>query len=155
MALKADRREGMQDIRCYVNSVHERGGIISMVTPTGSGGYPGNPKNTAAYAASPSGAKPLGLLLHDVVLIDTNRQHENFYKGGFQARVGQKVAIDPRGRYTTNMIPSGVSPNGGDTAYLAASGLISNVQAPGAPAVGTWLTSKDQDGYAFISLNVI
>lgn len=152
--LKPDRIEFYHDLKWYFDTTAERGGIASIDT-AGSGGYPGDRNGVAKYAANPSGAKPLGMLLYDVVDYDTNRQHENWFKSGFQARKGQKVAIDRGGRYVTNMIPSGVNPAGGDNAYLAASGMISNVQATGAPLVGQWLTSKDQDGYAEVQLQLL
>lgn len=154
MALKPDRIEFYHDINWYFDAIAERGGIASVVT-AGSGGYPGDRRSVAAYAASPSGAKPVGILIHDVIDYDTNRQHENYYKAGHQDRIHTKSLVDRAGRYTTNMIPSGVSPAGGDDAYLAASGNISNVQASGAPRVGRWQTSKDQDGYASIQLELL
>jgi hypothetical protein len=155
--LKPDRREFKHDIEWYFGAVAERGGIASIAVggTQPSGGYPGDPNSMAAYAANPSGQVPLGILLYDVVSFDTNRQHENWYKSGFQARAGMKVAIDRSGRYTTNMIPSGVSPQAGQPAYLGPSGLITNVQATGAPAaVGVWLGAVDQDGYAKIQLTL-
>lgn len=135
----------------YVNTVCERGGIASVVT-YGSGGSPGQAQNVVAYAANPSGAVPVGILLQDFVTYDTNRQHENFYKAGFQNLVGRKGVLNNRGQWTTNMIPSGVYPSGNQAAYLAASGLISNAQASGAPRVGTWMTTMDADGYAKVHL---
>lgn len=154
MALKPDREEFFHDIKHYVDTVCERGGILSVST-AGSGGYPGDSNNVAAYAANPSGAKVVGILLQDVVDYDVNRQHENFDKGGFQARKGMKVLAAKGGWYTTNMIASGVNPSGGDPAYLAASGMISNTQATGAPKIGTFDTSKDQDGYAAVRINLV
>jgi hypothetical protein len=138
-------------------TIAERGGVASQ---TGSGPTSGDPGDTGcqiAYASDPTVAVPFGLLLYDVIKYDTNRQHENFYKSGFQARVGMKVAVDKRGEYQTNMIPSGVTNiSWGQPAYLAASGLISNVQASSvvnsitylAPQIGTWQSTIDSDGYA-------
>jgi hypothetical protein len=153
MGLKPDRREFNHDITWKFAAIAERGGIPSVVT-TGSGGYPGTPLNVAAYATNPSGVTPLGMLLDDVVSYDTNRQHENFYKSGFQSRIGMPVCIDRGGHYNTNMIPSGVTVVAPQPAYLAANGLISNVQATGAPRVGTWVSNQDQDGFAKIQINL-
>lgn len=154
MALKPDRREFFHDIEWNFDAAAERGGIASIKT-AGSGGHPGQALNVAAYQADPSGAKPLGILLHDVVSYDTNRQHENFQKGGFVARVGQPITIDRGGRYTTSMVATGVTVAGGDTAYLAASGKLSNVQATGAPRIGTFITAKDADGYAKVQIELL
>lgn len=142
-------------------TVAERGGVSSRLagtSPTSSS--PGDPGNQAAYAADPTIVTPIGMLLYDVVSYDTNRQHENWYKSGFQARAGMKVAHDKRGTYATNMIPSGVTNITADQpAFLAANGLVSNIQATSgvsgvnkAPQVGTWKSSQDSDGYAVIDL---
>jgi hypothetical protein len=153
--LKPDRFHDINKdvVDYFFNTVAERGGIASMVLPAGSGGYPGQVANSVAYAANPSGAVPVGLLLHDVVTYDTNRQHENLYKAGYQQLVGRKAHLSQGQWFTTNMIPSGVSPSGGQPAYLAGSGLVSNAQASGAPRVGTWKSSKDADGYAALRLD--
>lgn len=142
--------------------VVERGGVASRLSGTGpTTGYPGDVGNQVGYAADPTTASPYGLLLYDVWKLDTNRQHENFYKSGFIARVGQKVTHDRGGEYHTNMIPTGVTNiAAGQPAYLAANGLISNVQATTnggankAPQVGTWRSSQDADGYAVIGMNI-
>jgi hypothetical protein len=142
------------DLRWHVNTVAERGGILCVSTG-GSGGYPGDKSAVAAYKVDPSGGKPVGLLVQDVVDYDTNRQHENWQKGGFVARKGSKALVSTKGSWTTNMIVPGVSPAAGDTAYLGASGLITNVQATGAPKIGQFRTSKDADGYAAVRLNLL
>lgn len=154
MALQGDRREFYHDIEWKFDTVAEAGGFASINT-AGSGGYPGQSANVAKYAVDPSGAKVLGILLHDVVTYDTNRQHENFARGGFETRIGGKVAIDRAGRYTTNMVASGITPAAGDYAYLAANGKVSNVQATGAPKVGTFINTKDQDGYVKIQVELL
>jgi hypothetical protein len=154
MALKPDREEMFFDVNNYCNVVSEMGGIVSAVSPGGSGGYPGDKKNQVSYAANPSGAKPMGLLLQNVVDLDTNRLHENWEQAGFNALKGQKVTLAKDGWYTTNMIPTGVSPAMGDPAYLAASGMISNSQASGAPKVGQFQSAKDADGYARVRINL-
>lgn len=151
MALKPDRYERSTDIRWFMDAVAERGGVVSIKT-TGSGGYPGQTLNVAEYKADPSGAKPLGFLVQDVVDFDTNRQHENFFKGGYQQRKGTKVCLVTDGFLTTNMIIG--TPTAGADAFLAASGNISPTQATGAPKVGTFDTTKDQDGYAQVTIKL-
>ena len=154
MALKSDRRHFFTDIEWRFDAVAERGGI-AVIKTAGVGGYPGQSSNVAQYAANPSGAKPLGILTQDVVSYDTNRQAPNYEKSGYEALVDDKVCIDRGGRYTTNMIATGVTVAGGDPAYLAASGRVSNVQATGAPRIGTFVTGKDTDGYAKLQIELV
>lgn len=150
MALKPDREEFHHDIRWYMTTVAERGGIVCLQT-AGSGGYPGHANNKVVYAANPSGRYPIGLLLQDVVNDDLTRTHKNWYKDTVQ--VNSKVALMKDGWVTTDMIDSS-TPVGGEPAYLGASGLFSTTQATGAPKVGQFLTSKDQDGYAAVRINI-
>lgn len=156
MALKPDRKILHTDGFNYCNTVSEAGGIASAVSPGGSGGYPGNSKNVVSYSASAASAKPIGLLLQDVVSYDTNRQHENWEKAGDVALIGQKVVLLREGMVNTNMIATGISPAFGDPAYLSASGTISNVLPSGTSyaKVGQWQSSKDSDGYARLVLNI-
>lgn len=150
MALKPDREEFHHDIRWIMNTVAERGGIACVQT-AGSGGYPGNSKNTVVYAANPSGRYPIGLLLNDFVNNNLNRQHQNWYKE--EAQIGSHAVLMKDGWVTTNMI-DGSTPVGGEPAYLGASGKFSTTQATGAPKVGQFLTAKDQDGYAAVRIQL-
>lgn len=143
MALKPDREEFYYDIRYYMDEVAERGGIVSLQT-AGSGGYPGDNNNVVTYAANPAGRTPVGLLLYDVVDYDPTRSHGNPYR--MQVLKNSKVAITKSGWGTTNMIASGINPLGGEPGYLGPSGLITT--AAGTARVGTFLTAKDQDGFA-------
>jgi hypothetical protein len=151
MALKPDREEFHYDISWYMDTPAERGGVVCVQT-AGSGGYPGNAYNVVTYAANPSGRNPIGVLLYDVVNYDPSRQHGNPYR--MQVLVGYKVALIKDGHVTTNMIDSGSSPVGGETAYLGASGLFSLTQATGAKPVGQFLGSKDQDGFAKVRIEI-
>jgi hypothetical protein len=150
MALKPDREEFHHDIRWYMGSVAERGGVVCLQTAD-SGGYPGAAKNTVVYAANPSGRHPIGLLLQDVVNNDLSRTHPNWYRD--QVQINSKVALMKDGWVTTNMVDSS-TPVGGEAAYLGASGLFSTTQATGAPKVGQFLTSKDQDGYVAVRVQL-
>jgi hypothetical protein len=42
----------------------------------------------------------------------------------------------------------------GDTAYVAANGNLSNVQAAGASSVGTFLSRKDAEGFVKVDINI-
>lgn len=152
MALKPDRIEDPfgHDINFYMDEVAERGGVV-VLQSAGSGGYPGNPNAVCTYAANPSGRYPLGMLLCDVVNLDTSKYHVNWYKE--QALKNGKVILARRGQFTTNMIVPGSTPVGGETAYLGASGLLTT--SAGGPAVGQFRGSKDQDGYACVFIDLI
>lgn len=149
MALKGQREEFHHDIRWYMNEVAERGGI-AVVSTAGSGGRVGDPNAVVTYAANPSGKLPVGLLLCDMVSLDLSRYHINFNRE--QVPLGYKVVTMKDGWATTNMLTGTVT--AGTTAYLAASGLISSDQAAGAPKVGQFLSSKDEDGYAAVRIEL-
>ena len=66
MALKPDRIENQTDISFFMNTTAERGGVASVVTG-GVGASMDDADAVVAYAAVASGAKPVGVLLNDVV----------------------------------------------------------------------------------------
>lgn len=154
MALKPDRDEMHFDIRWYCNTACDSGGIASVVSG-GTGGYPGHKNAVVAYAANPTGAKPIGVLLESVVDLNTNRQHENWEKFGFEAQKGSKVTLIKDGFVTTNMLVASLTPAAGDPAYLGASGLITNTFTSGVPKIGQFLSAKDSDGYASVRINIV
>jgi hypothetical protein len=151
MALKPDRHEFQQDISFFCNSVTERG--VVLVFSTGGSGVALD--DTAAVVTLPganaSGNKPAGLLLNDVVNNDLTRVHPNYWKN--QMQVGGKVTLLKKGWVVTNMILPGVTPVVGDTAYVAASGRLTNSPALGGVACGKFLSAKDQTGYAKVEVN--
>lgn len=148
MALKGDRFEGIHDIKHFMNEVAEKGGIACLST-AGSGAALDQSANLVTYAASPSGKVPVGVLLNDMVNKDLTRTHINQHKNEVQK--GGKVTLLKEGYVTTNMIYPNQSPAGGDPAYVAGSGFISNVASPSQVRwIGEFETSKDEDGYATI-----
>ena len=149
MALKGDRNELDTEVTYFMNETASRGVIVSVSTQ-GSGAAMDSSSAVATVAASASGAAALGVLLNDVVNIDQTRQHLNWHKDEVQQ--GGKVTILSKGFVVTDKISG--TPTAGQTAYLAASGLISATQAAGAPAVGRFLSTKDADGYAKVSVNL-
>jgi len=111
--------------------------------------------NTVDYVADPSGAVPVGMLLEDII----NETNMGFDEPRLRPRDGQDVSFPGRkvtlvreGWLVTNRVMN--TPAAGDTAYLAASGYMSPVQATGAPAVGRFETSKDANGFARVSLKI-
>jgi hypothetical protein len=149
MALKGDRHELDTEVTYFMNETATRGVIVSVNTQ-GSGSAMDSSTAVATVAADPSGQAPLGVLLNDVVNIDQTRQHINWHKDEVQQ--GSKVTILTKGFVVTDKISG--TPTAGQVAYLAASGLISGSQATGAPAVGRFLSTKDADGYAKVSVNL-
>ena len=149
MALKKDRHELDTDISFFMNETAERGVVVSVST-AGSGAAMDSSVAVATVAAEASGAYPLGVLMNDVVNLDLTRQHINFYKNEVQQ--GGKVTILRKGFVVTDQISG--SPTAGATAYLADSGKISSTQDGTAVAIGQFLSTKDADGYAKVSINI-
>ena len=110
-----------------------------------------NSSAVATVAAEASGAVALGVLLNDVVNIDQTRQHLNWHKDEVQQ--GGKVTILTKGFVVTDQIDG--TPTAGQVAYIADSGKISAVQdSSTAPKIGRFLSKKDADGYAKVSINL-
>ena len=150
MALKPDRIESLVDISFFMNTAEERGGVACLVTG-GSGVAMDDSSAVVAYAATPSGEAPMGVLLNDVVDIDLTRQHINFHKD--EVTVGSKVSLLRVGQVTTDQLSG--SPSAGDAAYVGVSGLLTDVEEVGAARVGTFLSSADSDGFAKVSINIV
>lgn len=150
MALKPDRVELLTDISFFMNTTAERGGVVSAVT-SGSGVSMDDASAVVSYAAAASGAKPVGVLLNDVVNIDLTRQHTNWFKD--EVQVGSKVTVLRQGQVTTDRLVSGITPTAGTPAYVGASGLI-GTSSTNAVQIGSFLSSKDADGYAKLSVNI-
>lgn len=149
MALKPDRVELLTDISFFMSTTATRGGVVSAVT-AGSGVSMDDANAVVAYAANPSGAKPIGVLLNDVVDLDLTRQHINWHKDEIQK--GGKVTVLRQGQVTTNLVAG--TPTAGADAYVAASGNVSTTQAAGAVKIGQFLSAVDADGYAKLSVNL-
>ena len=150
MALKPDRVESQVDISFFMNTSETRGGVATLSTG-GSGVAMDDSAAVVSYAATASGKVPMGVLLNDVVDIDLTRQQINYHKD--EVSVGSKVALLRAGQVTTNSIDG--TPSAGDKAYVGVSGLITDTAAAGAYQVGTFLSSKDADNYAKVSINIV
>jgi hypothetical protein len=150
MALKPDRVESQVDISFFMNTSETRGGVATLSTG-GSGVAMDDSAAVVSYAATASGKVPMGVLLNDVVDIDLTRQHINYHKD--EVSVGSKVALLRAGQVTTNSIDG--TPSAGDKAYVGVSGLITDTAAAGAYQVGTFLSKKDADDYAKVSINIV
>jgi hypothetical protein len=148
MALKPDRIELLTDVSFFMNTTAERGGVASVVTG-GSGISMDDAAAVVSYAAVVSGAKPVGVLLNDVVNLDLTRQHINWHKD--EVQVGGKVVLLRQGQVTTNKVTG--TPAAGVDAYVGASGLI-GTSSTNAVKIGQFLSATDADGYAKVSVNL-
>lgn len=152
MALKPGRDLQSFKTGYFSDSVMTRGGIVSVKT-VGSGEALDDANAVAEYAAQPSGTKQLGFLMDDVVENDLTRVHKNTYKQ--EVEKGEKVTIVNRGWVTTNMIDPAVTVAAPQTAYVTASGLLSNIAENGFnEIVGEFETNVDEDGYARVAINL-
>ena len=150
MALKPDRIETLVDLSFFMNTAETRGGVATLLTG-GSGVSMDDSDAVVSYSTTASGETPVGILLNDVVDIDLTRQHINYHKD--EVSVGSKVALLRVGQVTTDSING--TPSAGDAAYVSVSGLLSETQEVGAVRVGTFLSSKDADGYAKVAVNIV
>lgn len=154
MALKGDRVVVEVDPTMTCDVAVERG-VALMVKTVGSGIVLGDSANAASCYLSPSGKKVAGILMQDVVSIDTTRYKQNFHKD--EALKDNRVVLLKKGRLTTNMLTG--TPTYGDTAYVSTSGIFTpTVSATGGtaatPKAGIFISSKDESGYATIEFNL-
>lgn len=149
MALKGDRHEFDTEISYFMNEVATRGCLVSVSTQ-GSGAAMDNASALVTVAANGSGANVLGVLLNDMVDIDLTRQHVNFHKD--EVVKGSKVTILTKGFVLTDAISG--TPTAGQAAYVANSGKFTGTSAVGYQAVGRFLSTKDADGFAKVSVNL-
>ena len=157
MALKSDRLEAQTDISFFYNAgTATRGGVVVHETASASGAAMDQGFNLVRYKQVAATDIPVGILLNDVVNKDLTRTHLNQYKDEVQK--GGKVTVLTQGYVVTNMIDGNPAP--GQVAYASATtagnltNFASNAQASGNLAVGRWLSNKDADGYAKVSVNL-
>lgn len=161
MALKPDRIHIDSQIDFFMNETAERG-KIAVISTAGSGAAMDQATQLATCTySSISGQKPLGVLMCDMVDIDLTRQHENWHKE--EVVKGGKVTIWSKCTIVTDQVYPGDTPTAGQAAYLAPSGYISNAmkQTDGSAVdtaqrytIGRFLSTKDEDGYAKVSVNL-
>lgn len=161
MALKADRRSRDSDIAHFMNATAERGGIVCITATVSSGAAMDQSESTVAYVAEPSGCKPVGVLMSDVVNLDLTRQHMNWHKE--EVQVGGKVTVWNAGTVVTNWIYPDHTPAPGDVAYVCDSGYIGNADISVDSGqentsltrqVGRFISAKNADGFAKVDINL-
>lgn len=157
MALKSDRIEAYTDISYFCNDSSAERGVVAVHSTGGSGvAMDSSLAVVTATIAAPSGTKPAGLLLNDVVSLDLTRQHINWHRD--EVQTGSKVTLLRQGQVTTNMVVSGVAPTIGQDAYYGVNGKLTNVSTAGATSsgvkVGRFLSVLDADGYIKVDINI-
>lgn len=151
MSLKGDRVEFVPaDVSFFMNEVATRGGVVVLSTG-GSGAALDQSAALVTYTVA-SGSCAIGLLLNDMVNIDQTRQMINKHQD--QVQKGSKVTLLQDGWVVTNSIATGDNPDAGDTAYVVGSGLLASTGTGYDIRVGTWLSKKDEDGYAKVQVKL-
>lgn len=173
MALKPDRNIGNEvDISYFMNHVCERGGIV--VHSTSGSGAAMDQSNAVVVGTGnlSSGTLPAGLLLNDMVNKDLTQTHINVHKD--EVQLGGKVAVLRRGVVVTNVIDSADEPGAGSGAFYTAQNFtgglgttvsqfvlttdrptdLANATDWNDQRVGTFLSGKDEDGYAKVEINL-
>jgi hypothetical protein len=152
MALRPDRIHVDSQIDYFMNEEAERGGIVVQST-VGSGAAMDQASQLCTYSSSPSGVTPLGVLMCDMVDLDLTRQHENWHKEEVQK--GGKVTIWSNCTVVTDRVYPGQTPAVNNTVYLAPSGYLATADLIGGNiTVGKFLSSKDEDGFCKVKVNL-
>jgi len=167
--LKADRDIYVDKIDCFLNEAAEPG-VLCVYSTYGSGASMDNTRQLVTVAADPSGAKVAGVLVNEVVDIDTTRYFVNTQKN--QVNKGSKVQLIQRGFIVTNQVEQGTI-SGGEAAYIGQSGLFANAGAITTvngvlygcavtentnmttfPKVGRFVSTADEFGYVKIEVDI-
>lgn len=154
MALKPDRNVNPygDDLSFFMDEVADVGGIAVFST-AGSGAAMDQSTALVTYASNASGKVPVGVLLTKMVNKDLTQTHLNKYNGEVQK--GGKVRVNSKCTVVTDMIYPSQTPAGGDSAYVGPSGLLMNSNSSNTrQLVGTFMSSKDADGFAKVKVNL-
>jgi hypothetical protein len=160
MALKADRYELQTDISFFCDEVTTRGGVVHL-SGGGSGAAMDQGVNKVVTKTLPQNTDvPIGILLNDVVNKDLTRTHLNQYKDEVQK--GGKVTVLRKGYVVTDKISG--TPTAGQWAIASANGTVSGVtnldianvasNSGENMVVGKFLSSKDNDNYCKVEINL-
>lgn len=171
MALKPDRVEQATDVSFFMNAAMERGGICTYRTAGSGAAMDQSEASVYPTGSTASGTYPAGLLLCDMVNKDLSQTHINWHKD--EVQLGGKVTLLRQGIVTSNVIRSTAVPAVGAPVYynpgthgsysntfmldstgvFGTDGTVSGVQR--VPPVGQWLSTKDEDGYAKVWINIV
>ena len=157
MALRPDRsKEGLDHVDFFCNDTTAERGGIACISTAGSGVALDNSSAVVTYAADPSGMRPLGVLMQDVVNYDLTVRDANIHKQ--EVQTGGKVTVRDLCVVVTDRVWAAATPSAGDTAYVTLSGFLTDtVHAQGVvntPKVGNFLGTADEDGFIKVQINV-
>jgi hypothetical protein len=152
--------DGKVSVDYFVTTTGSAGQIVFASTgtqPVGPGLDDSNSR--VEIVAVVSGRVPVGMLLSDVVNLDLSRYPLNQYKS--ESQVGSKVALGTDGEWVVDTLLAGAAPATGvvypTTAYAAPNGVLTHnagYVASGYPVVGKFLTGRDSDGFAKVSIGL-
>tara|TARA_B100001113_G_C20913318_1_gene536701 strand:- start:193 stop:642 length:450 start_codon:yes stop_codon:yes gene_type:complete len=148
MALKSDRLELQTDISFFYNAGTATRGCVVVHDTAGSGAAMDQGVNLVKKHTA---GVPVGILLNDVVNKDLTRTHLNQHKDEVQK--GGKVTVLRKGYVVTNDIDTTQNPVAGSGAF-ASGGTAGAIAMTGTYQVGRFLSSKDEDGYAKVEVNL-
>ena len=157
MSIKMDRDIYVDRIDCYINETGDKGQICVLST-AGSGVALDNTSQLVTIAAAPSGKVVAGVLMQEVVDIDSTREFLNTQKD--QVDKGGKVNLAKKGWIVTDNVEGNIT--AGEKAYVGESGQFANETAMltiGAISdfqeIGRFDTSKDENDYVRITLEIV
>ena len=154
MALKPDRLRNpyADDMTFFMDEAAEPGGF-AVISTGGSGAATDQSNAVVTYTTAPSGKVIAGVVLQKMVDKDLSQYSLNRYN--CEVQKGGKILLNRQGVFNTNMIYPGVTPTVGATAYLGPSGLLLvTTTSAQHPTACKFLSTKDADGYAKVSVNL-
>lgn len=162
MAIKAPRSfmDGKVSQKYFITTTGTMGQIVFSNTGTAPVGVNlDDPNARVEVIATVSGRQAVGLLLADVVNIDQSRYYLN--KNRSEVQINSKVALLLEGEVTLNNLGAGAAPATGvvypTTAYAGPNGNLfhqAGFAGSGYHVVGKFLSGRDADGYAQVSIDV-
>lgn len=119
----------------------ERGGVLSFASFSGI--------IMATYATEPSGLRPLGIQMFDVEDLDLSREFHPGYRGVREVQQpGDLMLALTEGEIITNFIDPNITDISiGAPAYVAPSGLITNLTTYGTQKIGYFLSTVNSSYY--------
>lgn len=127
----------------------ERGYALVLDDPSTGSGDPGDSDNKVSLATGASGEVFVGVLFDNVLDWDRTKYCFLPEKYGNNTTVCRPVNIVREGALRTNALATGITPQAGDPAYLAPSGLFTTT-VTGAGVVGKFQGTKDADGFVLV-----
>jgi hypothetical protein len=156
MAIKGDRQVDSVEVGYYLNSATSQGVIVSIST-AGSGIALDDPNSLLTVPASSSGAKPVGMLLTEVVSLDLTRTPINWHRD--QINIGGKVTVMTKGWAVTDQLTG--TPTAGQRAVLSSSGAITGIaygsttyNEAANPDLGRFRSTKNENGFAKVYIDL-